>query len=235
MNAGAERRRYDASVMKLLLVEDELPLSEFLTLGLMDEGFVVEAVTSGTAAAEIVRSASFDLILLDVMLPGLDGFSLCEEWRRQGLGTPILFLTARDGVAQRVRGLSLGGDDYLVKPFAFTELVARIRAILRRAGAGRSIVSLEGGAIVDMGRQRIIKDDAEAFLTMREWQILECLLHQRGRITPRLQLWESVWEAGATPDSNIVDVYVRRLREKLGAEAVETVRGAGYRLRIQTP
>ena len=218
--------------MKLLLVEDEEPLSEFLTLGLTDEGYVVEAAMTGTAADAAVQATAFDLILLDVMLPGKDGFALCQGWRKRGVTTPILFLTARDGVTDRVRGLSLGGDDYLVKPFAFEELIARIRAILRRAGAGNAPLILEGGTTVDLGRQRIIAEGAEVILTMREWQILECLLHQRGRIVSRTRLWESVYEADAVPDSNIIDVYIKRLREKLGADAVETIRGAGYRVRF---
>lgn len=226
--------RYD-ELMKLLLVEDEGPLSEFMALGLTDEGFVVEHAATGTQANELVLTGSYDLIVLDVMLPGKDGFSLCEQWRGRGIATPILFVTARDAVTQRVRGLQLGGDDYLIKPFAFEELVMRIRTLLRRSSGARPVMRLEGGAILNLGTQQLQSDATEVTLTMREWQILECLALAAGRIVSRNILWESVWESGATPDSNLIDVYIRRLREKLGMEAIETVRGTGYRLRIANP
>jgi len=218
--------------MKLLLVEDEGPLSEFMALGLTDEGFVVEHAATGTQANELVLTGSYDLIVLDVMLPGTDGFSLCEQWRGRGIAIPILFVTARDAVAQRVRGLQLGGDDYLIKPFAFEELVMRIRTLLRRSSGARPVMRLEGGASLNLGTQQVQMDATEVTLTMREWQILECLALAAGRIVSRNVLWESVWESGATPDSNLIDVYIRRLREKLGMESIETVRGTGYRLRI---
>jgi two-component system response regulator BasR len=217
--------------MKLLLVEDEGPLSEFMALGLTDEGFVVEHAATGTQANELVLTGSYDLIVLDVMLPGKDGFSLCEQWRGRGIATPILFVTARDAVAQRVRGLQLGGDDYLIKPFAFEELVMRIRTLLRRSSGVRPVMRLEGGTILNLGTQQVLLDATEVTLTMREWQILECLALAAGRIVSRNVLWESVWESGAAPDSNLIDVYIRRLREKLGIESIETVRGTGYRLR----
>lgn len=221
--------------MKLLLVEDEGPLSEFMALGLTDEGFVVEHAATGTQANELVLTGSYDLIVLDVMLPGKDGFSLCEQWRGRGIATPILFVTARDAVAQRVRGLQLGGDDYLIKPFAFEELVMRIRTLLRRSSGVRPVMRLEGGANLNLGTQQVQLDATEVTLTMREWQILECLAFAAGRIVSRNVLWESVWESGAAPDSNLIDVYIRRLREKLGMESIETVRGTGYRLRTVNP
>ncbi|MGC4046154.1 MAG: response regulator transcription factor [Armatimonas sp.] len=221
--------------MKLLLVEDEGPLSEFMALGLSDEGFVVECVNTGSEADERVRTESYDLIVLDVMLPEKDGFTLCEGWRRRGLSVPILFVTARDAVSQRVRGLQSGGDDYLIKPFAFEELVARIRTLLRRATQAPSFVRLAGGATLHLDRQRVLWNEEEVTLTGREWQILECLALAGERIVSRHQLWERVWESASIPDSNMIDVYIRRLREKLGAEAIETVRGTGYRLRVQAP
>lgn len=230
MNAKRKFARYD-ELMKLLLVEDEGPLSEFMALGLTDEGFVVEHAATGTQANELVLTGSYDLIVLDVMLPGKDGFSLCEQWRGRGIATPILFVTARDAVTQRVRGLQLGGDDYLIKPFAFEELVMRIRTLLRRSSGARPVMRLEGGAILNLGTQQVQLDATEVTLTMREWQILECLALAAGRIVSRNVLWESVWESGAIPDSNLIDVYIRRLREKLGMESIETVRGTGYRLR----
>lgn len=218
--------------MKLLLVEDEGPLSEFMMLGLTDEGFVVEHAVTGTHADELVLTGSYDLIVLDVMLPGKDGFALCEGWRQRGLTVPILFVTARDAVTQRVRGLQLGGDDYLVKPFAFEELVVRIRTLLRRSSGVRSVVRLVGGAMLYIEKQRVLIEESPVTLTMREWQLLECLALAGERIVSRSALWERVWESGAIPDSNLIDVYIRRLREKLGAEAIETVRGTGYRLKV---
>ena len=234
MNANPHNARYDKN-MKLLLVEDEGPLSEFMALGLTDEGFVVEHAATGTLAEELVATGSYDLIVLDVMLPGKDGFALCEAWRRRGLTVPILFVTARDAVAQRVRGLQLGGDDYLIKPFAFEELVTRIRTLLRRASGVKSFVQLAGGAALHLERQRVLLESGEVALTLREWQILECLALSGERIVSRNVLWERVWQSGAIPDSNLIDVYVRRLREKLGTEAIETVRGTGYRLRVRVP
>lgn len=234
MNASPNNSRYDESV-KLLLVEDEGPLSEFMTLGLTDEGFVVEHAATGTQAEELVTTGSYDLIVLDVMLPGKDGFALCEGWRRRGITVPILFVTARDAVAQRVRGLQLGGDDYLIKPFAFEELVTRIRTLLRRASGARTFVRLVGGAELHLERQRVLWESGEVSLTLREWQVLECLALAGERIVSRNTLWARVWESSATPDSNTIDVYIRRLREKIGTEAIETVRGTGYRLRVLTP
>ena len=234
MNAAIPFARYDET-MKLLLVEDEGPLSEFMTLGLTDEGFAVEHAVTGTQAEELVLTGSYDLIVLDVMLPGKDGFALCEGWRGRGLTVPILFVTARDAVAQRVRGLQLGGDDYLVKPFAFEELVARIRTLLRRVRGTRSVLKLAGGGVVRLEQQRVLVEECPVPLTMREWQLLECLALAGERVVSRNVLWESVWESGAIPDSNTIDVYIRRLREKLGAESIETVRGTGYRLRVAAP
>ncbi len=231
MNAVSPSARYDGPV-KLLLIEDEEPLAEFMALGLSGEGFVVERAATGTLADELVLTGSYDLIVLDVMLPGKDGFALCEGWRRRGLSVPVLFVTARDSVAQRVRGLQIGGDDYLVKPFAFEELVMRVRTLLRRASGTPTFVTLMGGATLHIERQRVLVETIEITLTMREWQILECLALSGERIVSRSALWEHVWESDAIPDSNSIDVYIRRLREKLGPQAIETVRGTGYRLRV---
>ena len=174
MNANLYQARYHTDV-KLLLVEDEGPLAEFMALGLSDEGFVVEHAATGTHADELVLTGSYDLIVLDVMLPGKNGFTLCEDWRQRGLMVPILFVTARDAVTQRVRGLQLGGDDYLVKPFAFEELVMRIRTLLRRASGTRSVVRLAGGATLYFETQRILLEESLVTLTTEENLILRSL------------------------------------------------------------
>jgi two-component system, OmpR family, copper resistance phosphate regulon response regulator CusR len=217
--------------MKLLVVEDEETTAAFLRRGLTEEGWVVDVATDGDRAREAVAVYDYDAILLDVMLPGEDGFSLCRRWRAEGLTLPILFLTARDEIADRVEGLNLGADDYLVKPFAFEELLARVRALLRR---GRNIaVPAEiriGDLVIDTNRRRVERDGKRIPMTAREYQLLEYLARNAGKIVTRTALWDHVWESGAEPDSNVVDVYVRYLRNKLGRapDLIETVRGAGY-------
>ena len=216
--------------MKLLVVEDELPTIAFLRRGLTEEGFAVDVAATASEAEERVALHDYDAILLDVMLPGGDGFGLCGRWRGAGVTTPILFLTAREEVAARVRGLNLGGDDYLVKPFAFEELLARVRALLRRGHAGGGarlrLESLE----IDTARRTVFYRGEAVSLTAREYQMLEYFAYNAGRVLTRTQLWEHLWESGSEPDSNVVDVYVRYLRNKLGRrpDVLKTVRGMGY-------
>lgn len=217
--------------MKVLVVEDEAPTAAFLRRGLTEEGFAVDIAADAAAAEEAVAVNEYDAIVLDVLLPGADGFSLCERWRTRGVQVPILFLTACDDVADRVRGLDLGGDDYLVKPFAFEELLARLRVLLRRAGSGQAEPELRiGDLVIDPSRRRVSRRGLPVPLTMREFQILEFLARHSGRVVSRAALWEHVWETDAIPDSNVVDVYVRYLRNKLGRDPdlIRTVRGGGY-------
>jgi DNA-binding response OmpR family regulator len=215
--------------MKLLVVEDEAPTAAFLRRGLSEEGYAVDVARDGPSADEAVAVNEYDAIVLDVMLPGVDGFKLCEQWRGEGLKTPILFLTARDDVADRVRGLDLGGDDYLVKPFAFDELLARIRVLLRRGPSERVESRLSFGDVtIDTNRRHVSRAGKVVPLTAREYQLLEHLARNAGRVVTRTALWEHVWESHSVPDSNIIDVYVRYLRNKLGRDLIETVRGAGY-------
>lgn len=218
--------------MKLLIVEDEKPTAAFLRRGLSEEGFAVDVATDVASADDAVSVYDYDAIVLDVMLPGGDGFSLCSRWRAAGLKAPILFLTARDEVADRVRGLERGGDDYLVKPFAFAELLARIRALLRRSEMRTSPTLRVGDLVIDTNRRQVIRADKVVPLTMREYQLLEYLLHHGGQVVTRTDLWEHVWESHDVPDSNVVDVYIRYLRNKLGRELIKTVRGGGYLLEI---
>src|SRR5579859_680059 len=221
--------------MKLLIVEDEIPTANYLRRGLTEEGFAVDVASTAAQADEAVELSPYDAILLDVMLPGGNGFDLCARWRAAGITAPILFLTARDDIADRVHGLNLGGDDYLVKPFAFNELLARVRALMRRlypqAGTNRLVV---GDLEIDTERRRVTRQGRVIPLTAREYQMLEYLAFHAGKIVTRTALWEHVWETGMEPDSYVVDVYVRYLRNKLGRtpDIIETVRGAGYVLHI---
>jgi len=221
--------------MKVLVVEDEAPTAAFLRRGLSEDGFAVDVAADAAAADEAVAVNDYDAIVLDVLLPGADGFTLCERWRARGSQVPILFLTACDDVSDRVRGLDLGGDDYLVKPFAFEELLARLRVLLRRAPSGRAEPELRvGELVIDPSRRRVSRAGLPVPLTMREYQILEFLARHAGRIVSRAALWEHVWESDAIPDSNVVDVYVRYLRNKLGRnpDLIRTVRGGGYVLEM---
>jgi DNA-binding response OmpR family regulator len=224
--------------VKLLIVEDEKPTATFLQRGLSEEGFAVDVAADAKSAATAVRLYEYDAIVLDVMLPGGDGFSLCQRWRAEGVKTPILFLTARDDVADRVRGLEHGGDDYLVKPFAFAELLARVRALLRRGHGAPAATELRlGDLVIDTNRRQVTRDGQAIALTTREYQVLEYLVHRAGKVVTRTSLWEHVWDSHSVPDSNVVDVYVRYLRNKLGRdpELIKTIRGGGYILEIPEP
>lgn len=219
--------------MKLLVVEDERPTAAFLYRGLTEEGFAVDVAADASAAEAAVATAEYDAVILDVMLPGGSGFELCRNWRIRGVAAPILFLTARDEISDRVEGLNLGGDDYLVKPFAFDELLARVRALLRRGPMVAIGSELRVGALVlDLHRRVAALAGQPIVLSQREFQLLEYLARHAGRVVSRTALWEHVWESDAVPDSNVVDVYVRYLRNKLGRAypLIQTVRGAGYLL-----
>lgn len=219
--------------MKLLVVEDEAPAAAFLRRGLSEEGFAVDVAADARSADEMVGLYEYDTILLDVMLPGTDGFELCKRWRDNGLRTPILFLTARDDVSDRVQGLDLGGDDYLVKPFAFEELLARIRTLLRRGQTPPLSPDIRvGELVINTARRQVTRRGRTVPLTMREYQLLEYLARNAGKLVSRAILWEHVWESHSVPDSNVVDVYVRYLRNKLGRDPdlIKTVRGGGYLL-----
>lgn len=216
--------------MKLLVVEDETAMAAFMRRGLTEEGFAVDVARDGLEADQAVAVSDYDAILLDVMLPGTDGFTLCRRWREAGIRTPILFLTARDDVCDRVEGLNLGGDDYLVKPFAFAELLARVRALLRRGPQTLPPELRVGDLVIDPSRRMVTRGGRAVPLTAREYQLLEYLARHPGRVVSRTVLWEHVWDSDSVPDSNVVDVYIRYLRNKLGRDhdIIHTVRGAGY-------
>jgi two-component system OmpR family response regulator len=221
--------------MRALVVEDESKMAALLRRGLLEEGYAVDVAPTGEDGAWLGNENDYDVILLDAMLPDIDGFEVCRRLRTAGRWSPILMLTARDGVLDRVAGLDAGADDYLTKPFSFDELFARIRALLRRGPSERPTVLAAGGLVLDPATRRVRRDDAEIDLTPKEFALLELFLRHRGEALSRTRILEHVWDFAYDGDSNVVDVYVRYLREKVdrpfGHRSIETVRGVGYRLR----
>ena len=218
--------------MRILLVEDDRKTSAYLRRGLQENGFVVDHAAEGETGLHLATSSEYDLIVLDVMLPGLDGWEVVEGIRRAGRRTPVLFLTARDAVEDRVKGLDLGADDYLVKPFAFAELLARIRSILRR-GPGRAAESVRVADLeVDVARRRASRSGRRLDLTPKEFALLALMTRRMGEVLSRTLIAEQVWDMNFEGDSNVVDVHVRRLRSKVdepfGRPLIHTVRGSGY-------
>jgi two-component system OmpR family response regulator len=226
--------------MRVLIVEDDRRLGAVLRRGLDREGFGVDVVGDGAAALAAVLTTDFDVVVLDVMLPGsLDGFEVCAELRGRRVRTPILMLTALDAVEERVRGLDVGADDYLVKPFALSELLARLRALSRRHLDDRSAILRAGALELDTVRRRVSVAGMAVGLTMKEFSILELLLLHPGQLISRTQIEEHVWNYDFAGESNLVEVYIGRLRRKLAAvgmgNPIETVRHGGYRLEARAP
>jgi two-component system, OmpR family, response regulator len=221
-------------VMRVLVVEDEPRLAEGLRAGLVAEGFAVDVALTGTDGLWLAREEPFDAIVLDLMLPGLNGYRVCQALRDEGNWTPILVLTAKDGEWDEVEGLDTGADDYLTKPFSYAVLVARLRALLRRGARERPAVLSAGDLRLDPAARRAWRGEVELVLTARELSLLEFLLRRRGEVVSKREILGHVWDFDFDGDPNIVEVYVRRLRDKLdrpfGRTAIETLRGAGYRL-----
>ncbi len=217
--------------MRILLVEDEKNVAAFIKKGLEEEAYTVDIGENGTEGLLMATTADFDLIILDVMLPGLNGIELCKTLRGKGINKPILMLTAVDSVERKVEGLESGADDYLVKPFAFSELIARIKALLRRTPDIVSELSLDDLRI-DLLARRVYRGKREIILTHKEFSLLEYLLRNKDRILSRTQIIENVWGYDFTPGTNIVDVHIKSLREKVDAgferKLIHTVRGTGY-------
>ncbi|MFJ6016439.1 response regulator transcription factor [Streptomyces sp. NPDC092952] len=217
--------------MRLLIVEDEKRLATALAAGLTAEGFAVDVVHDGLEGLHRAAGGGYDLLVLDIMLPGMNGYRVCAALRAAGDDTPILMLTAKDGEYDEAEGLDTGADDYLTKPFSYVVLLARIRALLRRRGGGSGSPVLTVGALrMDTAARRVHLDGAEITLTAKEFAVLEQLALRPGEVVSKADILEHVWDFAYDGDPNIVEVYVSTLRRKLGAETIRTVRGAGYRL-----
>ena len=224
--------------MKILIIEDEPKAASYLRLGLTEEGFVVDTAEDGDSGLTAARATVYDLVICDIMLPGRDGFSVVRELRRAGRQQPVLVVTARDRIDDRVRGLDLGADDYLVKPFAFAELVARVRALLRRVPVRLPDIYRVGALTCDARTRRVEHDGSGVDLTPKEFTLLLFLLERAGEVVSRTLIAERVWDMHFDSDSNVIDVQVRRLRAKLDAAGVpaliHTVRGVGFVLEDRT-
>jgi two-component system, OmpR family, response regulator len=221
--------------MRALVIEDGSKMAALLRRGLQEDGFAVDVAATGEDGSWLGAENDYDVILLDVMLPDVDGFEVCRRLRAGARWAPILMLTARDGVQDRVAGLDAGADDYLTKPFSFDELLARVRALLRRGPSERPAVLTVGDLVMDPATRRVSRGDEEIDLTPKEFGLLELFLRHPGEVLSRTRILEHVWDFAYDGDSNVVDVYVRYLREKVdrpfGRRSIETVRGVGYRLR----
>jgi two-component system, OmpR family, copper resistance phosphate regulon response regulator CusR len=219
--------------MKILIVEDEHKTGEYLRQGLREAGFVVDLSRDGTDGLHQALEESYDLVILDVMLPGMNGWEVLQGIRKRGLQMPVLFLTARDQIEDRVKGLELGADDYLVKPFSFAELLARVRTILRRGRSGTEPTSLLVADLeLDLLRRRVTRGGRKIDLTAKEFGLLELLMRRRGEVLPRSLIASQVWDMNFDGDTNVIEVAMRRLRVKIdeGREVklIQTVRGMGY-------
>ncbi len=221
--------------MRILIVEDEAKLAALIRRGLREEGHAVDAVADGEEALVRASATEYDAIVLDVMLPGLDGFETCRRLRASSVWTPVLMLTARGSVEDRIAGLDTGADDYLTKPFSFAELLARLRALARRGAVERPAMLETGDLRLDPATRRVWRGETELHLSTKEFALLETFMRRPGRVLSRFDLLEHAWDYGYENRSNVIDVYVRYLREKIdrpfGRASLETVRGAGYRLR----
>lgn len=221
--------------MRLLVVEDGARMAALLRRGLEEEGYAVDVAGDGEQGLWLATENDYDAVVLDAMLPRLDGFEVCRRLRATSRWAPVIILTARDGVSDRVRGLDAGADDYLAKPFAFAELAARLRALVRRGGVERPTVLTVGDLVLDPGARTVTRAGDPVDLTAREFALLELMMRHAGQVLSRTRILEHVWDFAYDPASNVVDQYVAYLRRKLDRpydrSDIETVRGAGYRLR----
>ena len=219
--------------MKILIVEDEIKTGEYLRQGFREAGFNADLVRTGMDGLHMAQEGDHDLIILDVMLPGMDGWQVLKSLRRNGQEMPVLFLTAKDHVDDRIKGLELGADDYLVKPFSFAELLARVRTILRRGRNGTEVTVLQVADLeLDLLRRRVIRSGKRIDLTAKEFGLLELLMRRQGEVLPRSLIASQVWDMNFDSDSNVIEVAMRRLRAKVDdayeVKLIQTVRGMGY-------
>jgi two-component system copper resistance phosphate regulon response regulator CusR len=219
--------------LKILIVEDEIKTGKYLKQGLSEAGYVVDLGRDGADGLQLALNEAYDLVVLDVMLPGIDGWQVLQGIRRAGKDVPVLFLTARDEVTDRVKGLELGADDYLVKPFAFSELLARVRTLLRRAGKVKEPDTLHVADLeLDLVRRRATRAGKRIELTAKEFGLLELLLRHQGEVLPRSLIASQVWDMNFDSDTNVIEVAIRRLRSKVDdafePKLIQTVRGMGY-------
>ncbi|HVD56113.1 MAG TPA: response regulator transcription factor [Thermoleophilaceae bacterium] len=223
--------------MRILVVEDEVRLASLIRRGLREDGVLADVAIKGEDALWMAASTPYDAMTLDFLLPGIDGLEVCRRLRKEEVRTPILMLTARDDVQDRIAALDGGADDYLVKPFDFGELVARLRALARRGPVQRGPVLRVAGIELDSGAHRVTRNEQEVTLSTKEFQLLEVFMRHPDQVLTRYQLLEGAWDNAYEHHSNVIDVYVRYLREKLdrpfSADSMETVRGVGYRLRSE--
>ena len=217
--------------MRLLIVEDDSRLGSVLLRGLRENGYAVDHAGDGNAALERLGANDYDAVVLDLMIPGVDGMEVCRRLRAERAAVPVLMLTARDSIEDRIRGLDAGADDYLVKPFAFAELLARLRALLRRGPAVADAVIRAAGLDIDTRGHRVMRGAEEIALTTKEYALLEYLARNAGRVVGREEIAEHVWDERYDPFSNVIDVYVNRLRKKVDPELIVTRRSEGYMLR----
>lgn len=223
--------------MKILIVEDEPKTGEYLQQGLTEAGFVVDLARDGIDGLHMAQGLDYDLVILDVMLPGPNGWEVLQRLRARGLHMPAMFLTARDQVEDRVKGLELGADDYLVKPFSFAELLARVRTILRRGRSGQEVTTLKVADLeLDLLRRRVSRAGRRIDLTAKEFGLLELLMRRHGEVLPRSLIASQVWDMNFDSDTNVIEVAVRRLRSKIDegqtVKLIQTVRGMGYVLEV---
>jgi len=223
--------------MRILVVEDDPDMARFITRGLSEQAYAVDAVASGEDALERAATTPYDAILLDAMIPAPDGFEVCRSLRRDGIDTPILMLTARDAVSDRVEGLDSGADDYLVKPFEFAELLARVRALMRRRGAPHYPVIEAADLRIDTRSHRVTRGGDELALTTKEYALLEFLATNAGRVVGREEIAEHVWNEEFDPFTNLIEVYIGRLRRLVDRDRlpklIHTIRGSGYILEVR--
>src|SRR3954451_22857060 len=221
--------------MNVLVVEDEVKMAALVRRGLSEQGLAVDVAGAGEEAIGMARASGYDAIVLDVVLPGIDGFETCRRLRQEGIWSPVLMLTARGALNDRIAGLDGGADDYLTKPFSFAELLARLRALARRGQAERPTVIEVGDLRLDPATRQVWRGETEIDLSAKEFTLLEVFMHNPGHVLTRTQLLEHAWEYDYEHRSNVIEVYIRYLRHKIdhpfGLKSLETVRGAGYRLR----